>query len=319
MIQKRKLFQTLVTEIGLGCWQLGGDWGEVSDAEALEILRASHEAGVRFLDTAAGYGAGRSERLIGQFLKEQSEAVFVATKIGRKEASEAHLRTGVENSLQRLGVETLDLIQLHCWTMEHLRQHVVWETLRDLQKEGKIRQFGASVESVEEARFCMAQEGMVSLQIIFNLFRQHPRDEFFAEAQAKGVALIVRVPLASGLLSGKFCAETRFGAGDHRNYNKDGAAFHVGETFGGLTFEKGLELVEQLKSLLPGEPPLAALALRWILDHDAVTTVIPGASSIRQAVANAEASRLPALPVELHQKLAEFYRNQVAPHVRGQY
>jgi aryl-alcohol dehydrogenase-like predicted oxidoreductase len=216
-------------------------------------------------------------------------------------------------------MKTLDLIQLHCWPMENLCKPVVWETLRTLQTEGKIARFGASVESVEEARFCMAQEGCVSLQIIFNIFRQHVRDEIFAEAKEKGIAIIVRVPLASGLLGGRFGQGTRFPESDHRNYNRDGAAFHVGETFGGLTFDKGLDLVEKLRGILPPEPLMPVQALRWILDHDAVTTVIPGATRIEQVQANALAASISPLAPELHAHLADFYRDEVAPHVRGQY
>ncbi len=320
MIHTRKFQVREVSEIGLGCWQLGGDWGEVSDSQALAILREAISCGVTFYDTAAVYGGGRSERLLGQFRRELGDAeIFIATKIGRKEPTEAHIRAAVEGSRERLGMETLDLVQLHCWPMEQLRQSVVWETLGSLQAEGKVACFGASVESVEEARFCMAQEGCVSLQIIFNLFRQHVRDEIFAEAKDKGIALIVRVPLASGLLGGRFGKGTAFAENDHRNYNRDGAAFHVGETFGGLTFERGLELVEALRSILPSESPLSVQALRWVLDHDAVTTVIPGATQVSQVRDNAVASSVPSLSPELHAQLATFYREKVAPYVRGQY
>jgi len=314
-------FQTFpASELGLGCWQIGADWGDVTDDEALGILREAWATGVNFFDTAAGYGAGRSERLLGHFRREVgNEGIFIATKIGRKEPTEKHLRAGIDSSRERLNMKTLDLMQLHCWPMEHLREPVVWETLRTLQTEGKIARFGSSVESVEEARFCMAQEGCASLQIIFNIFRQHVRDEIFAEAKEKGIAIIVRVPLASGLLGGRFGQGTVFLEGDHRNYNRDGAAFHVGETFGGLTFQKGLELVEQLRGILPTDPPMPVQALRWILDHDAVTTVIPGATRIEQVQANALASSISPLTPELHARLSDFYRDEVAPHVRGQY
>ncbi len=311
---------TPVSEIGLGCWQLGADWGEVSDDDALAILRTARDTGVTFYDTAAGYGGGRSERLLGAFRREAgNDGIFIATKIGRKEPTEAHLREGIDASRERLGMDCLDLIQLHCWPLDHLREPIVWQTLRALQSEGKIARFGSSVESVEEARLCMAEEGCVSLQIIFNLFRQHVREEIFVEAKEKGVALIVRVPLASGLLGGKFGQATKFGENDHRHYNRDGAAFHVGETFGGLTFEKGLELVGRLREILPDEPPLPVQALRWILDHDAVTTVIPGATRLEQVEANAQAASAAPLAPELHERLAAFYRTEVAQHVRGQY
>ena len=320
LIPTRIFHNTPVTEIGLGCWQLGGDWGEVSDQQALEILQASYAVGVRFFDTAAGYGAGRSERTLGAFRRSLAQPdIFIATKIGRGNSTPQKLREGIAASRERLQMDSLDLIQLHCWPMEHLKLPEVWDTLRELQSEGNITRFGASVESIEEARFCMAQEGCVALQIIFNIFRQHPRDEIFAEAKEKNIALIVRVPLASGLLTGKFSSATTFAESDHRSYNKDGAAFHVGETFGGLPFVKGLELVDRLRKFLPDEPSMGELALRWILDHDAVTTVIPGATSPAQIRANAAISSLPPLSADIHQCLADFYRADVAPHVRGQY
>lgn len=319
-IKTRTFQQEYITEIGLGCWQLGADWGHLEDEAAVEILNTAYQNGIRFFDTAAGYGGGRSERILGTFRQSLPEKdLFIATKIGRKEPTEAHLRRGVAASSERLQMEALDLIQLHCWTPEHLHQPVVWDTLRALKSEGKIRHFGASVESVEEARYCMQQDGLASLQIIFNIFRQHPRDEFFEEASSKGIALIVRLPLASGLLTGKFSASTTFGEDDHRHYNRDGAAFHVGETFCGIPFHKGLDLVETLQTILPNDPPLATQAIRWILDHPAVTTVIPGASSPQQVVQNVYPSSLSPLPAGKHEELAAFYRDQVLSHVRGQY
>ena len=317
-----------VSEIGVGCWQIGGSWGEtVPEREALDILQAAADSGVTFFDTADVYGDGRSEQLIGRFLKRhQGPPVFVATKLGRfsppgwphnftREAVRAH----TDASLQRLGVERLDLTQLHCIPTAVLKAGEVFEHFRELKREGKICHFGASVETMGEARSCLKQEGLASLQIIFNVFRQKPIDELFDEAQRRGVAIIVRLPLASGLLSGKMNKGTTFPASDHRNFNRDGGAFNVGETFAGLPFEKGVELADELKSVVPPGTDLAAFALRWCLDFPAVSTVIPGARSVQQARTNAAASDLPPLPRDLHERLAAFYRDRVAAHVRGPY
>lgn len=314
---------TDISEISLGCWQLGGDWGEVSEARALAILRAAVENGVNFFDTADVYGGGRSETLIGRFLRETSAPIFVATKLGRTgdlfpdQYTQAGLRAATEASLKRLGVEALDLTQLHCVPTEVLRRGDVFEWLRKLQTEGKIRNFGASVESAAEGLLCLEHAGLSSLQIIFNVFRQKPIENLLPEAARKKVGIIVRLPLASGLLSGKMTKTTTFGADDHRNYNRDGAAFNVGETFAGLPYELGVELADELKSFVPDGASLAAFALRWILDHEGVSTIIPGATHPEQVVANTSASALPPMPAELHQKLAAFYQLKVLPNLRG--
>ena len=318
-----------VSEIGLGCWQLGGaDWGDVSDEQALATLRAATDAGVDFFDTADVYGLGRSETLIGKFLAAEGKRgkVFVATKLGRfpqpgwpEHFTPATVRAHTEASLRRLGVEALDLTQLHCIPMDVMRDGGVFESLRALKREGKIRHFGASVESMEEARLCLRQEGLASLQIIFNIFRQKPVEELFDEAARRGVALIVRLPLASGLLSGRMGRGTRFAAGDHRNYNRDGQKFNVGETFAGLPFEKGVELADGLKPLVPAGMDMAEMALRWCLDFPAVSVVIPGAKDPAQARRNAQASDRPPLPPGLHESLAAFYREHVTGHIRGPY
>ncbi len=317
-----------VSEIGLGCWQLGGaDWGDVPDEKALDILRAAVDSGVNFFDTADVYGSGRSETLIGRFLKERRKPrVFVATKLGRfpdpglpKNISLPSFRAHTESSLKRLGVEALDLTQLHCIPTEHLRRGEVFEWLRTLKKEGKIREWGVSVESMDEAKLCLKQEGLCALQIIFNIFRQKPITQLFGDARHKGVALIVRLPLASGLLSGRMSKQTHFPETDHRHYNRDGHAFNVGETFAGLPFEKGVELSEELKQFVPQGTTMARTALRWILDHEAVGTVIPGASSPEQARSNASVSDLPPLPDELHERLRAFYLDRVAANIRGPY
>jgi aryl-alcohol dehydrogenase-like predicted oxidoreductase len=315
-----------VGEVGLGTWQLGADWGEVSEDAALATLRAAHEAGTNFFDTADVYGAGRSERLIGRFLKETAARVFVATKLGRfgdpgwpENFTRAAVRRHTEASLQRLGVAALDLTQYHCVPLEVLQRGELFGWLRELQIEGKIRAFGASVESMEEALWCVEQEGCASLQIIFNIFRQKPVAALFAAARARRVALIVRLPLASGLLAGKFSQTTRFPASDHRNYNRDGGSFNVGETFAGLPFEKGVALADALKPLVPPGCTLADMALRWCLDFEAVSVIIPGAKNPEQARANARASGLPRLAPELHAQLADFYQREVHAHIRGPY
>ncbi len=317
----------VVSEVGLGAWQLGGDcWGEVGDDTALATLAAAVDHGVTFIDTADVYGSGRSESLIGKFLKQRSETLFVATKVGRfpdpglpdnitAEMFERH----TEASLKRLGVDALDLTQIHSIPTEYYRQGDVFDWLRTLQDRGKIKRFGVSVETMEEALICLEQPGLASLQIIFNIFRQKPIHTLFDAAKAKGVALIVRLPLASGLLSGKFTAASRFPEGDHRNFNRDGQRFNVGETFAGLPFEKGVSLADSLKPMVPEGMSASQMALRWVLDYDAVTVVIPGASTPAQAEGNAAASELPPLGDRLHESLGEFYEQQVASHIRGPY
>jgi aryl-alcohol dehydrogenase-like predicted oxidoreductase len=315
------------SEIGLGCWQLGGsDWGAVDDASALAILAAAADSGINFFDTADVYGAGRSETLVGRFLREsRRKDLFVATKLGRTAAlypdhyTETGLRAATEASLRRLGVDTLDLTQLHCVPAEILRRGEVFEWLRRLRAEGKIRAFGASVESVDEGLLCLREQGLASLQVIFNVFRQKPAATLLPQARDKGVAIIVRLPLASGVLSGRFTRETTFPASDHRHYNRDGAAFNVGETFAGLPFEKAVALADALKPLVPSGWTLAQLAQRWILDHPAVTTVITGATRVEQVAANVSASTLPPLPPELHARLTAFHDAEVLPHIRGPY
>jgi len=316
-----------VSEIGLGAWQLGGDWGDVDDATAEATLEAAVAGGVNFIDTADVYGGGKSEQRVGRFLKQHGgRGLFVATKLGRrgdpgwpKNFERATVRAHTEDSLRRLGVDALDLTQLHCIPTEELRSGAVFGHLRELQREGKIRRWGVSVESMEEAGLCLAQPGLASLQIIFNVFRQKPIDTLFSAAKAKGVALIIRLPLASGLLSGRMTKQTTFDAGDHRNYNRDGQAFNVGETFAGLPFAKAVELADAIKPYIPESMPMAQFALRWILDHDAVSVIIPGAKSPQQAIANIAASALPPLPAELHTRLRDFYRTQVHAHIRGPY
>jgi aryl-alcohol dehydrogenase-like predicted oxidoreductase len=253
-----------VGEVGLGTWQIGGNWGDVTDETALATLRTAYEAGTTLFDTADVYGAGRSETLIGKFLKETRAPIYVATKFGRfsppgwpENFTRAGVRLHTEASLKRLGVDALDLTQLHCLPPDVMARGEIFEHLRELKREGKIRDFGASVESMDEARLCLQQEGLASLQIIFNIFRQKPISMLFAEAKKQNVALLVRLPLASGLLGGKMTPATTFPADDHRNFNRDGQQFNVGETFAGLPFAKGVELAEALKLFLPADRSLA--------------------------------------------------------------
>jgi aryl-alcohol dehydrogenase-like predicted oxidoreductase len=283
------------------------------------------ENGVDFFDTADVYGAGRSEELIGRFLEKSSQRVSVATKFGRaadaypNQYSEDKLRESVSASQKRLRTETIDLLQLHCIPTEILRAGEVFDWLRRAKQDGHIKHFGASVETVEEGLICLEQDGLLSLQVIFNIFRQKLITELLPQAKARGVGIIVRLPLASGLLAGKFTRDTTFVATDHRNYNRDGQCFNVGETFAGLPFEKGVELTDVIREILPAGMSMVELALRWILDHDAVSVVIPGASTPGQARTNASASDLAPLPEALHKTLSDFYDKQVREHIRGPY
>jgi len=315
-----------ISEIGLGCWQLGGDWGaEISASAAFDILLTAVESGIDFFDTADVYGGGRSEELIGSFIKEEKSTVRVATKYGRhpmvypQNYTEQHLRSCVDASRTRLGTDRIDLLQLHCVPTEVLREGRIFDQLRRLKDEGIIAHFGASVESIEEGILCMEQEGLASLQVIFNIFRQRPAEQLFPLVKERGIGLIVRLPLASGLLAGTFQIGTQFAKNDHRQYNSDGQAFNVGETFAGLPFEKGVKLAEELRALLPEGTNMAAFALKWILSHDAVSTVIPGASNARQVNENAAVSDYPHLSRDLLNELKTFYRDRVDRFIRGTY
>lgn len=319
---------TQLAEVGLGTWQLGSaEWGNVKEEDALSILDAYVTAGGNFIDTADIYGMGLSEKLIGKFLKTTDREIFVATKQGRRSDGEYGwpqnfgydlMKKQVETSLSNLGISSLFLEQLHCIPPAELKSGEVFDHLRSLKSEGLIQHFGVSVETTEEALVCLEQEGLSSLQIIFNLFRQHVADELFAKAKAKGVAIIVRVPLASGLLTGKFTEHTTFDTKDHRNFNADGNAFNAGETFSGIDFKEGINLAAQMKAMLPDER-MAEWALRWILDHKEVTSVIPGASKLTQVASNVAASDLEPLTAFTHQQLRELYDQQIKNQIRGHY
>lgn len=314
-----------VSEIGLGTWQIGAGWGRVSEDDAMAVLHAAADAGIDFFDTADVYGRGRSETLIGRFLRDRpGERFFVATKIGLGKPlagpetfDPRTLREHAMACLDRLGLDRHDLLQLHTVPREVLFAGEALDILRSFKDEGLTRFFGASVRTLDEAFFCL-ERGVDCLQVIFNVFRREAAEKLFAAARGKGAAVIARIPLASGLLAGKLHAGTTFAKTDHRRFNRDGRYFHVGETFAGLPFEKGLELAETWKSLRPKGMTPAQAALRFVLDHPDVTTVIPGARNARQAAANAAASDAPALPGELHARLREFYETDVAPHIRGE-
>jgi aryl-alcohol dehydrogenase-like predicted oxidoreductase len=312
-----------ISEMGLGCWQMGADWGEVSEDTAFAIMKAAVDEGVTFFDTADVYGNGRSETLIGRFLRQTSARIRVATKFGRTVYPDGYteqaMRNGIEASLKRLGVDVLDLVQLHCIPMVVMQDGAVFDWLRRLKQAGKILHFGASVESVDEAMICMAHDDLTTLQIIFNCFRQKPIESLLPKAKANHVGIIVRLPLASGLLAGTMTLASTFAQTDHRYYNRDGQCFNVGETFAGLPFETGVELADQLKTWVPQGMTMGQMAMRWILDHDAVSVIIPGASREAQAVDNARTSDLSPLSQDLHNKLRDFYVQQVHDHIRGPY
>lgn len=324
----RKFKGENIAEVGLGTWQLGSaDWGIVNTTDAFEILQSYTDAGGNFIDTADVYGMGVSEKTIGEFLKASNAKVFVATKLGRRQdASNGwpqnftydSIKRHVEDSLTHLGVDQLFLEQLHCIPTEELRKGEVFDHLRRLQSDGLIKHFGVSVETAEEALLCLEHKDIASLQIIFNLFRQHIADEFFEKAQQQGTALIARVPLASGLLTGKFNAATTFTENDHRNYNADGSAFNVGETFSGVEFKDGVAFAQAIKALMP-DGMLAQQSIRWILDHPAITTVIPGASSVNQVQSNVAASALAPIDAATLIKLRELYDAEIKPRIRGIY
>jgi len=311
-----------VSEISFGAWAIGGNWGSVDDAESLKALHRAIDLGVNFIDTADVYGDGRSERLIAQALKDRSEEVIVATKAGRR--LDPHVADGynaenltafIERSLHNLDTDCLDLVQLHCPPTEVYYRPEVFAALDDLIKAGKIRYYGVSVEKVEEALKAIEYPNVQTVQIIFNMFRHRPADLFFREAQARQVGILARVPLASGLLSGKMQAGTTFAADDHRNFNRHGEAFDVGETFSGIDYEQGLAAVEELRSLVPEGATMAQLALRWILMFDAVTCAIPGAKNIQQVEDNVRAAELPPLTDEQMVVVRDIYDRYVRDQV----
>jgi aryl-alcohol dehydrogenase-like predicted oxidoreductase len=327
-MEYRNFKDVKIAEVGLGTWQLGSaDWGNVDEEAAFKILKAYTANGGNFIDTADVYGMGVSEKTIGKYLKTEGGDIYVATKLGRRgdkgngwpqNFTYDAMKKQVEDSLDHLQQSQLFLEQLHCIPTEEMRRGEVFDNLRKLKQEGLIQHFGASVETSEEALICLQQDGLASLQIIFNLFRQHVADEVFAKAKEKNVAIIVRVPLASGLLTGKFEEKTKFALNDHRNFNANGESFNAGETFSGIDFKEGVRLANKIKGMLP-DSRMPQWAIRWILDHPEVTTVIPGASRVTQVYANIEASDLKNLSPEIHQELRKLYDEDIRPQIRGHY
>jgi aryl-alcohol dehydrogenase-like predicted oxidoreductase len=311
-----------VSEIGFGAWAIGGSWGPVDDDASLRALHAAADAGVTLIDTADVYGDGHSERLIGRFLRERGgERFIVATKMGRRvpqvsaNYSPEAFAGWIDRSRENLGVETLDLVQLHCPPTDVYYRPELFAACDELVAGGVIAGYGVSVEKVEEALKAIEFAGVASVQIIFNIVRQRPLERFLGEAARRDVGVLARVPLASGLLTGKLTRETTFAPDDHRAFNRYGESFDMGETFAGLDYETGLEVVDALRSLVPEGATLAQMALRWILMQDAVTAAIPGARTPEQARANAEASDLAPLPAATMERIAELYESRVKPLV----
>lgn len=311
-----------VSEIGLGTWQLGESFGALNDQTAEEILKTARRLDVNFWDTADVYGGGQSESRIGGF--KDRKGVFVATKLGRggqfpgmKGYTRKNVKESLAGSLQRIGGETLHLAQLHCIPTDVLADGEIFNIMDDLRDEGLLRYWGASIENVEEALICLKAPGLATLQIIFNLFRQDYAQDVLPKAKAANVGIIVRLPLASGLLSGKWSKDTKFDEKDHRNFNRDGKFFNVGETFSGLPFETGIELVDDLKHLSPKGLPLAQFALRWLLDHQEVSTIIAGVTRASQLEANVASTRVDPLEPTLHEELRDWYERKVRDKIRG--
>ena len=315
-----------VSVIGLGTWQLGSDWGSVDDAAAGAVLDAAVDAGVTFFDTADVYGDGRSEQAIGAFLQRRPDAaITVATKMGRRVAQQPeayvldNFRQWTDRSRTNLGVDVLDLVQLHCPPTPVYSTDAVYDALDTLVDEQRIAAYGVSVETCDEALTAIARPGVASVQIIFNAFRQKPLDQVLPAAQAAGVGIIARVPLASGLLSGRYRHDTTFGADDHRTYNRHGEAFDVGETFSGIDFDTGVDAAHEFSELLPSGLAPAAAALRWIIQQPGLTTVIPGARNARQARDNAATADLDALPDETVRAIGDLYDRRIRPLVHDRW
>ena len=323
-MQYRELGRTgwKISSISFGAWAIGGTWGTVNDQESLAALHRALDNGVNFFDTADVYGDGHSECLLAQLRRERRETFYVATKAGRR--LDPHVASGynrenitsfVERSLQNLETDALDLLQLHCPPTSVFYMPEVFGVLDDLRKAGKLRHYGVSVEKVEEALKAIEYPGVQSVQIIFNLFRQRPRELFFAEAKRRKVGILARLPLSSGMLSGKLTQNSSFASDDHRAFNRHGESFDRGETFSGLDFDTGLQIVEMLRPHVPAGMSMAEMALRWILMFPEVTCAIPGAKRPGQVDENVHAADLPPLPAETMAAIEDIYKKQVRPHV----
>ena len=311
-----------ISDISFGAWAIGGAWGHVSDDESMKALHAAVDAGVNFIDTADVYGDGRSEGLVACLKKERKDEIIVATKAGRKlpkQITEGYSRQNltkwIDDSLRNLATDALDLLQLHCPPTDLYYHPEVFETLDDFMKAGKLRHYGVSVERVEEAIKAVEFPNVQSVQIIFNCFRQRPAEVFFRLAKEREVGVLARVPLASGMLTGKLRRDSKFEADDHRNFNRHGEAFDVGETFSGVDYELGLKAVEEIRALLPAGTSMTQFALRWILMFDAVTCAIPGGKRADQVTENCRASDLPPLTAETMAAVERIYSEKIRPGV----
>lgn len=309
-----------ISEIGYGSWSLGGDWGTVTDEQSYATLTSAVDAGINFIDTADVYGDGRSEKIIGAFKKTTKKKIYVATKLGRRLQpmtpegfTKKNIFSFVERSLKNLQTDCLDLVQLHCPPTQVYYMPEVFETLDELVRQKMIRQYGVSVEKVEEAIKAIEYPNVSTVQIIFNIFRQRPMEYFFKEAKKRDIGVIVRVPLASGLLTGKMNISTKFEKNDHRLFNRHGEAFDVGETFAGVDFETGIETVEKLEQIKPKTFTMSQFALKWILMQKAVSTVIAGGKKPEQVQENAQASQLPQLPKPVMEKVEKIYATYIKP------
>jgi aryl-alcohol dehydrogenase-like predicted oxidoreductase len=311
-----------VSSVSFGAWAVGGTWGPVKDEESMAALHRALDRGVNFFDTADVYGDGHSEQLFARLRRERKEPFHVGTKAGKRldpftvaGFNRANLNAFVERSLKNLGVETIDLLQLHCPPQDIYYRPDVFEILDEMVKAGKIRFYGVSVERVEEALKAIEYPGVQSVQIVYNIFRQRPAELLFAEARRRQVGIITRLPLSSGMLAGKMTRASQFSADDHRNFNRDGAAFDRGETFSGVPFELGLDVVEELRALVPPGASLASMALRWILMNEAVTCVIPGGKRPAQVDENCAAADLPPLSASTMTKIRDIYDRRLRSYI----
>ena len=328
-VELRKLGKSnkSIPVVGLGTWQLGADWGEVTESDALNVLDAAYESGVRFFDTADAYGDGRSEQLISTFLiSRKIDDVVVGTKVGRRVMPQSpeiynleNLRNWIDRSRKNLKIDTLDLVQLHCPPSSVYQDGKLFEILDSFIDDGRIFAYGFSVETRAEALAAISRPNVASVQIVFNMLRQAPLSDVLPAALAADVSIIARVPLASGLLSGKYDEKTTFPENDHRNYNREGKAFDIGETFAGVDFNIGLEAVRRISHLIPDGVTMAEFALRWIIDQAGMTTVIPGARNGEQAKANALAAEIAPLSSEMKSAIKEIYNELIAPQIGGKW